>query len=131
MDVTANLTSDTRNFIDGPDAASFNDLPSLTGDNGYRFRGEARLGSWIFEGVYSDFGDWDSWLNRNVDGVAFNAGAVAGNWAGRNSINASTYFTPIFNAASITTPVNTINDQTGLGPNTRLCCRFPPGPHGL
>ena len=112
-----NISAGTRNFIDGPDAASFNDLPSLSGDNGYRLRGEARLGSWVFEGIYSDFGSWDSWLNRNVDGVAFNGSALAGDWAGRNSINAGTYFTPIFNAANVTTlPVITANEQSGLGP---------------
>ncbi|MGA2254205.1 MAG: hypothetical protein ABSG53_06040 [Thermoguttaceae bacterium] len=116
----ANISSETRNFIDGPDAASFDDLPGLSGDNGYRLRGEARLGSWIVEGVYSDFGGWDSWLNRNVDGVAFNANSssVTGNWVGRNYINPSTYFAPINRSASITTPVNTINDQFGLGPNS-------------
>ena len=78
----AGLWSDTRNFIDGPDAASFNNLPTLTGDNGYRFQGGCRLGRWIFEGVYSHFGDWDASLNENVNGVAFNTNALAGNWAG-------------------------------------------------
>jgi len=115
----AKTTAETRNFIDGPDAAGFNDLPAVTGDNGYRLRGEARLGCWVLEGVYSDFGGWNSWLNRNVDGVAFNASGVTGDWAGRNYINAGTYFTPIFNAASVTTgPVITANDQSGLGPST-------------
>jgi len=117
----ANFTSDTRNFINGPDAASFQDLPVHYGDNGYRLRGDVRLGSWILEGVYSDFGDWDSWLNRSINGVAFNGSAAAGNWAGRNAINAGTYFTPIFNAANVSTPpVITTNDQSGLGPSANF-----------
>ena len=113
----AGMWSDTRSFIDGPDAASFDNLPGFSGDSGYRFQGGVRLGNWILEGVYSHFGDWNSSLNENVDGVAFNAGGVAGNWAGENSINASTYFTPIFNAASLAAPVNTAGDQSGLGPS--------------
>jgi hypothetical protein len=112
--------SNTRNFINGPDAASFDDLPGFTGDNGYRLQGGVRIRNWIFECVYSHYGDWESSLNRNVDGVAFNPAAsnAGGDWAGRNSINGSTYFTPIANAANLTTPVNTAGDQSGLGPST-------------
>jgi hypothetical protein len=111
------MWSDTRSFINGPDAASFDDLPNFTGDNGYRLQGGVRLGSWIFEGIYSHFGEWNSSLNENVNGVAFNANAIGGNWVGQNFIDASTYFTPIVNAASLTSPVNTAADQSGLGPS--------------
>jgi hypothetical protein len=113
----AGMWSSTRNFIDGPDVAGFDTLPSFSGDNGYRLQGGIRLGNWIVEGVYSQYGAWDSWLNRSVNGVAFNAPAVGGNWAGQNSISGTTYFSPIFNAASLTTPVNTAGDQSGLGPS--------------
>ncbi len=115
----AGMWSNTRDLIDGPNAASFDDLPSPTGDNGYRLQGGVRLGNWIFEGVYSHFGDWNSSLNENVNGVAFNAAAMAGNWAGENYLNANTYFTPIVNAASLTSgTMNTASDQSGLGPST-------------
>ena len=113
----ASLASSTPNFIDGPDAASFDSLPALTGDNGYRLQGDVCFHGWIFECVYSHFGDWQSSLNENVNGVAFNASGAAGNWAGENSINGSTYFTPIFNAAKLSLPANTLGDQSGLGPN--------------
>jgi hypothetical protein len=113
----AGAWSDTRNFINGPDAASFTNLPAFTGDNGYRLTGEVRVGDWIFEAAYSHYGDWQSSLNTNVNGVAFNAAAAGGKWAGENAINASTFFTPIFNAASQTAPTNTAADQTGLGPS--------------
>ncbi len=113
----AGMWSDTRSFIDGPDATGFNNLPNPTGDNGYRLQGGVRLGNWYVEGVYSHFGDWTSSLNENVNGVAFNPGALAGNWAGENSINASTYFAPIATAANLTAPANTASDQSGLGPS--------------
>ena len=109
--------SDTRNFVDGPDATSFDNLPGFSSDNGYRFLGGVRLGSWIFEGIYSQYGGWESSLNKNINGVAFNASAASGKWAGENSINGNTYFTPIFNAASLTAPANTAGDQSGLGPS--------------
>lgn len=114
----AGIWSDTRNLIDGPDAAGFSDLPQATGDTGYRLQGGVCWNHWIFEGVYSHFGDWTSTFNRNVDGVAFNANAIGGTWAGKNYINANTYFTPIVNAANVTSPVNTAGDQSGLGPST-------------
>jgi hypothetical protein len=113
----AGMWSSTRNFIDGPDAAGFDNLSAFSGDNGYRLRGGIRLNNWIFEGVYSHFGAWDSWLEKNVNGVAFNASAAAGNWAGQNVIGTNTYFAPIYNAASLTVPVNTAGDQSGLGPS--------------
>jgi hypothetical protein len=113
----AGMWSDTRNFIDGPDATSFSNLPAFSGDNGYRLQGGFRCGNWIFEGVYSHFGDWESSLNTNVNGVAFNASALSGKWAGENSINGSTYFTPIFNAANLASPVSAPTDQLGLGPS--------------
>ncbi len=113
----AGLWTNTPAFINGPDSASFDNLPALTGDNGYRLQGGVCFRNWIFEGIYSHFGGWDASLNRNVSGVAFNAGGVTGNWVGENSINSSTYFTPIVNAASVTTPVNTAGDQSGLGPS--------------
>jgi hypothetical protein len=112
----AGMWADTRNFIDGPDATSFDSLPAFSADNGYRLQGGVRLRNWIFEGVYSHFGDWESSLDKTVNGVAFNAGAVAGKWAGENSINGSTYFTPIANSANVTSPANTAGDQSGLGP---------------
>ena len=104
-------------------------LPAITATAS---RADVRLGNWIFEGVYSHFGDWDASLNENVNGVAFNASALAGNWAGPtyNSINANTYFTPIVNAASLTSPVNTAGDQSGLGPECRFFHRSQAGPHG-
>ncbi|MGO9113475.1 MAG: hypothetical protein ACLP9L_29950, partial [Thermoguttaceae bacterium] len=114
----AGMWSDTRNFIDGPNATSFDNLSGFSGENGYRLQGGVRLGNWIFEGIYSHFGDWESSLNENVNGVAFNANGIAGNWAGQNFINTSTYFTPIFNAANLISPVNTAGDQSGLGPST-------------
>jgi hypothetical protein len=114
----AGMWSDTRNFINGPDATGFENLPAgAMSDNGYRLAGGARLGPWIFEGIYSHYGEWNSSLNQNVNGVAFNAPGMAGNWAGQNFINGNTYFTPIFNAASQTAPVNTAGDQSGLGPS--------------
>jgi hypothetical protein len=113
----AGMWSNTRNFIDGPDAASFNNMPALTGDNGYRFKGGVRVGNWLVEAAYTHYGEWQSSLNENVNGVGFNAAAMAGNWAGENFINAHTYFTPIVNAASLTAPVNTAGDQSGLGPS--------------
>ncbi len=118
------LSCPTPDFIAGPNAASFDDLPAFTGDNGYRFQGGVCLGNWIFEAVYSHFGDWESSLNRNVKGVAFNTAASSGKWAGENSINSDTYFTPIVNATSLTTPVNTAGDQSGLGP----CAAFTTDP---
>ena len=124
----AGMWCDTPNFIDGPNAASFDSLPAFSGDNGYRFQGGVRCGNWIFEGIYSHFGDWTSSLNENVNGVAFNAAAGAGNWAGQNSINASTYFTPIFNAAKLTSPVNTAGDQSGLGPTSTALFASDPRP---
>jgi hypothetical protein len=114
----AGMWGDSRNFINGPDAASFSNLPDVTAENGYRLSGGVRVGNWYVEAAYSHYGDWQSSLNENVNGVAFNAAASAGNWAGENSINASTYFAPIFNAASQTAPVNTAGDQSGLGPST-------------
>ena len=39
---------------------------------------------------------------------------------GENSINANTYFTPIVNAASLTSPANTAGDQSGLGPSAKF-----------
>ncbi len=122
----ASIWTNTRNFIDGPDAASFSNLPNYTAENGYRLKGGARVGCWIFEGIYSHYGDWTSTFNENIDGVAFNANAAAGNWAGRNFINANTYFAPIFNAASLTSPVNTAGDQSGLGPSTAFATDHPP-----
>jgi hypothetical protein len=115
--VHAKLTTDTRSFIAGPDTASFNDLPDLSCEDGYRLKGNVRLGNWIIEGVYSYYGGCSSWLNESVDGVAFNASALAGNWTGRNSLNASTYFSPIFSAASLPPTATTPADQTGLGPS--------------
>ena len=100
----AGMWSDTPNFIDGPDAASFDNLPAFTGDNGYRLPGGVHVGNWIFAAVYWHFGDWTSTFNQNVNGVAFNANAAANNWADENYINSNTYFTPIFNAASLTAP---------------------------
>ncbi len=113
----ASTWSDTRNFIDGPAAVSFTSLPSYNSENGYRLEGGVRLGNWIFEGVYSHFGEWVSTLDENVDGVAFNANGMAGNWAGRNFLNANTYFAPIVRSASLASPANTVGDQSGLGPS--------------
>ena len=119
VDRAAGIWSNTRNFIDGPNAASFDDLPSPSGDNGYRIQGGVQAGNLIFEVVYSHFGDMLSTFNENVNGVAFNAAAKAGNWAKENSINGNTYFTPIVNAASLTSgTANTASDQSGLGPST-------------
>ena len=114
----AGMWSNPRSFIDGPDAAGFDTLPESYGDNGYRFLGAIRTQNWIFEAVYSHYGDWTLTFNQNVNGVAFNAAAMAGNWAGENSINANTYFTPIASVASQTAPVNTAGDQSGFGPST-------------
>ena len=122
----ASIWSDTRNFIDGPAATSFSSLPNYTGENGYRLQGGVRLGGWIVEGIYSHYGDWTSTLNENIDGVAFNANGIAGDWAGRNFINANTYFTPIANAANVTSPANTAGDQSGLGPSTKFATDLAP-----
>jgi hypothetical protein len=122
----ASTWTNTRNFIEGPAAVSFSSLPGCSAENGYRLQGGACLGNWIFEGIYSHYGRWDSTLNENIDGVAFNANGVAGNWAGRNFINANTYFTPIVNAASMTSPANTAGDQSGLSPSTAFATDFPP-----
>ena len=110
------MSCSTPNFIDGPDAASFGDLPASSGESGYRLQGGARWKSWIVEGADSNYGAWGSSLNRNIDGVGFNTNALAGAWAGENSINGNTYFTPIVNAANLTSPANTAGDQSGLGP---------------
>ena len=127
----AGLWSDTRSFIDGPDAAGFNNLPSPTGDNGYRLQGGVRLGNWIFEGVYSHFGDWTSSLNENVNGVAFNAGASAGNWAGRKLHQRQ----HLFHADRQRRQPHLAGEHgrrpIGPGPQRRVSHRCPAGPHGL
>jgi hypothetical protein len=104
-------------IIRGPDATNFNDLPGATSDHGYRLRGGIRLGEWIFEGVYLDSGRWKSELARSIDGVAFNDG-INGEWLGRNYIDGSSLFAPVFRAASLLAPVPTADDESGLGPST-------------
>lgn len=113
------LGSSGPDFIGGAQATGFQNLPGFNGSSGYRIQGSVRAGNWIFEGVWADFGGWDSSMFTTVNGVAFNASAAAagGDWAGRNYINGNTYFAPIYNAASMGAPQNTINDQSGLGPS--------------
>ena len=116
-----------REIVGGPGATSFNDLGGFDEHSGYRLQGAARLGSWIFEGVYSDWGGWDSSLAGDLDGVAFNGG-ITGDWLGRNFIDGSTFFTPIANAANLTVPVRTVDDQSGMGPSASFAADGPPLP---
>lgn len=105
----------TRTILDGHDATTFDDLRGFDQRAGYRLQGAVRVGNWILEGVYSDWGGWNSSLTGWIDGVAFNDG-INGEWLGRNAINPLTLFAPMYYAATLTVPVDTAADQSGLGP---------------
>lgn len=111
-------TFSTRDFIGGDDATSFHNLSSFDGSSGERIQAAATFQGFLFEGIYTDWRVADAYMATTLDGVAFNPSAAAGNWSGRDFINSSTFFAPINSAATLSTPANTLHDQSGLGPST-------------
>ena len=110
-------------IVAGPDATSFS-----TFDHNYEtgIRFQAALMGQEGYGVGFSWTSIGSWDNRRAgqlaNGVSFDTGVNFGNpWAGDNAINANTYFSPIFQAATFTDPggaPNELDEFEGFGPNT-------------
>ncbi|MCA9153226.1 MAG: hypothetical protein KDA38_00500 [Planctomycetales bacterium] len=109
----SNDFTNARNVINGPDARGPNDL-NFDYEGGWRLRAGAAINCWSIEASY-----WEvtNFLTEDAGdltaGVAFDDG-IGGPWAGQNYIDGSTYFSPIWRAAS--SPLEN-EENEGLGPN--------------
>lgn len=119
MNRDTNLST-TAPVINGPDSA---DVGFQNSDFNYRsgFRAflAAETAGARIEAIYSNYGTWNS-LDQGTltSGLAFDNGiAGAGPWAGANSLNRSTFFSPL---AVASTPAfgGEADEFEGLGPNT-------------
>lgn len=100
--------------INGPDSFNYNDL-EFGFDSGYRLRGAVAFETLEFEAAWTQIDGWnDSSNGRLTTGLGFDGG---GSFAGANSIDATTFFQPLFRASSFNSggTDETLEDE-GLGP---------------
>ena len=116
MNRDTNLSTTAR-VINGPDSANVgfqnNDFDYRSG---FRAFLAAETAGARIEAIYSNYGTWNS-VERGTltSGLAFDDG-IAGPWAGANSLNRSTFFSPL---AVASTPAfgGEADEFEGLGPN--------------
>ena len=116
MNRDTNLSTTAR-VINGPDSANVgfqnNDFDYRSG---FRAFLAAETAGARIEAIYSNYDTWNS-LNQGTltSGLAFDNG-IAGPWAGANSLNRSTFFSPL---AVASTPAfgGEADEFEGLGPN--------------
>ncbi len=99
-------------IIGGPDALSYDNL-NFDYQSGYRLKSAIAVDDFELEFSWMQIDGWDeSQAGQLTTGVSFDSG-IATSFAGANFINATTYFQPIFNAASA-------DLSAGGGPNEQL-----------
>ncbi len=99
-------------IIGGPDALSYDNL-NFNYQSGYRLKSAIAIENFELEFSWMQIDGWnESQAGQLSTGVSFDSG-IATSFAGANFINASTYFQPIFNAASA-------DLSGGAGPNEQL-----------
>ncbi len=116
MNRDSNLST-TAPIINGPDSANVgfhnNDFDYRSG---FRAFLSAETAGARIEAIYSKYGTWNSLSQGSLtSGLAFDDG-IAGPWAGANSLDRSTFFSPL---AVASTPVlgGEADEFEGLGPN--------------
>ena len=116
MNRDTNLSTTAR-VINGPDSANVgfqnNDFDYRSG---FRAFLAAETAGARIEAIYSNYGTWNS-VERGTltSGLAFDDG-IAGPWAGANSLNRSTFFSPLA-VASRPAFGGEADEFEGLGPN--------------
>jgi len=99
-------------IIGGPDALSYDNL-NFNYQSGYRLKSAIAMEDFELEFSWMQIDGWDeSQAGQLTSGVSFDSG-ITTSFAGANFINATTYFQPIFNAASA-------DLSGGGGPNEQL-----------
>ncbi len=99
-------------IIGGPDALSYDSI-NFDYQSGYRLKSAIAVENFELEFSWMQIDGWDeSRAGQLTTGVSFDSG-IATSFAGANFINATTYFQPIFNAASV-------DLSAGAGPNEQL-----------
>ena len=117
MNRDRNLSTESP-VISGPDSSNVGFLnDNFSFKSGMRAFLAAEYAGVRVEGIFSNYGTWQS-LNQGslTQGLAFDNG-IAGPWAGANSLSQSTFFSPL---AVASTPAlgGEADEFEGLGPNT-------------